>query len=116
MASAGQPPSKRIRIRDKPNLQRFSHLQPLDGEDMQAVREIYVVTLPHPAEAVSKEGLPLKKPGAYDRAGARDAVLKACAEPEHDPQWLQRRPGFVIRPVPVLKLVVFRDFHAGRSM
>ena len=59
--------------------QRFSLLQPLDGEDFQAAREIYFVILPQPKEAISRQGLSLQEPHAYDRAGARNSFLKGCA-------------------------------------
>ena len=105
-------PAKRIRLTRKQNIQGFSLAGVLEDENGDAVRQVYLVTLAHPQGPTSREGLPLKAPSEYDRAGARDAILKCCAEPEYDPRWLSRHPGFVAQPVPVDKLVVFREYHA----
>ena len=108
-----QTPPKRRRITGKRCLQGFSLLQPADGEDPSVSKMVYLVSLPHPKTATSKEGIALVPPSRFDRAGIRDAVLAACASPRYDATFLRRNPGYRSAPVQVLKLVVFREFHAG---
>ena len=112
MALSVDRPAKLRRLRSKTNVQVFSLTEPLGDEDVNAVREVYLVTCPHPKEATSKEGVPLVAPGTLRRQALRDAVLRCCQEPEYDPAWLRWHPGFVAAPVPVRMLVVFREYHA----
>ena len=90
IAFGAQFPLKGIRLGGTQTLQRFSLLQPLDGEDFQAAREIYFVILPQPKEAISRQGLSLQEPHAYDRAGARNSFLKGFVALE--PDRLSSRP------------------------
>ena len=103
---------QRRRLVGKQNVQAFSVLQPADGEDTCTMKMVYLVTLSHPKTAKSKEGIALVPPSRFAREGVRDAFLAVCASPHHDAKWLQRNPGFRSAPVPVLKLVVFREYHA----
>ena len=105
-------PAMRLRLRGKTNAQTAALSTFLDGEDPDATRAVYLVTLPHPSHGGGPAGASLVAPGTMSREALRDAVLASCRAPEHDPAWLRRHPGYVAQPVLVKQMVVFREYHA----
>ena len=111
-AQLEQRPAKRLRLTKKTNAQTATLSTFFEGEDANAVRAVYLVTLPHPASGGGGAGADLVAPGTMSREAIRDAVLTCCRAPEHDPAWLRRHPGHVVQPVLVKQMVVFREYHA----
>ena len=99
------------RLRGKQSLQAWHLDEPLQGENKDATKEIYLVSLPHPKQLATRDGVALRAPSTYTREEIRDAILDVCVAPAYDAAFLRRMPGFVVRAVPVRKLVVFREFH-----
>ena len=81
----------------------------MEDEDAAAKREAFLISLSHPRSERSSDGIQLVAPSRYTREFIREAVLTVCARPQHDPDWLRVRPMFVVEPIPVKKLVVFRE-------
>ena len=92
--SAQERPAKRLRMTRKTNAQTATLSVLLEGEDTDAVRAVYLVTLPHPSSEGGAAGGNLVAPGTMSREAVRDAVIACCRAPEHDPVWLRRHPGF----------------------
>ena len=112
MSHSACRPAKRLR--GKQCTQTW-HLDEVgEGENKGATKEIYLVTCPHPKEAVSSDGVSLRAPSSYTREGIRDAILYVCANPMHDAMYLLRFPDSAVRAVPVEVLVVFREFNRER--
>ena len=99
------------RLRGKQPVQAYTAGQVLAGENPNAVKRTYLVTLSHPRAARSADGVPLRAPKEFSREAVRDLVLRCCREPDHDPSYLRMHPGFVPVSFGVLNLVVFREFH-----
>ena len=116
MALSVQRPAKRVRINGKTNVQTPVPGLALDVEEATAVREAYLVTLPHPLDTGDANTRGLVDPGSYSRAQVRDAVLAACEAPAHDAAWLRRHPGFIPQPVAVRKMAIFREYHAADAL
>ena len=112
MASAPQSGVKRLRIYGKTSAQTAALSFFLEGEDPDASRAVYLVTFPHPGADGAAPVPNLVAPGTLSREQLRDAILASCRAPEYDPTFLHRHPGFVVRPLPVKQLVVFREYHA----
>ena len=112
MALSVHRPANGVRINGKTNVQAWVLAFALDAEDASLPKEVYLVTLPHPTHLGAGANAALVAPAKYDRAQIRDAILLCCQRPEHDPAWLRCRPGFVVQPVSVQKMVVFREYHA----
>ena len=109
MSHSACRPAKRLRVKQ---CTQTWHLDEVgEGENKGATKEIYLVTCPHPKEAVSSDGVSLRAPSSYTREGIRDAILYVCANPMHDAMYLLRFPDSAVRAVPVEVLVVFREFN-----
>ena len=93
--SAQERPAKRLRMTRKTNAQTATLSVLLEGEDTDAVRAVYLVTLPHPSSEGGAAGGNLVAPGTMSREAVRDAVIACCRAPEHDPVWLRRHPFFL---------------------
>ena len=101
-----------MRINGKTNFHAFCLDVPMVGEDCQACREVYLVTIPHTTIDTSREGVPLVAPGTFTRAGLRDAILSCCNNPEYTERWMRQHPDVMPQPVQVKSMVVFREYHA----
>ncbi len=59
-----------------PHLKRH----PLGEERRTASKQVCLVTLPHPQQAHSEDGVPFWKPSEYSRDGVRDMFLEICCQ------------------------------------
>ena len=77
MALSVHRPAKRVRLSEKTNVQAPVHGVELDAEGTAAMREVYLVTFPHPTAAQQAGPAARRAPGTYTREALRDAVLAA---------------------------------------
>ena len=76
MSEPAAQPAKRVRLHGKQNVQETCPPTAPGAEVPAAVREVYLVTLPHPERPRSRGGVELEAPGAFDRAGIRSDHLE----------------------------------------
>ena len=91
MSEPAAQPAKRIRLHGKQNVQETCPPTAPGAEVPAAVREVYLVTPPHPERPQSRGGVALVAPGAFDRAGIRDAVLRCCHSHSSNRNWNHNR-------------------------
>ena len=109
------PPATRRRLTGKRNLQTFCLWSLLPEEVADAHKSVCLVTLAHPTNSHSAEGIQLVAPGSVDRAGACQKLLAACARPRPDPHWAQRYPGRELPGTGVVMMAVFGECHAENA-
>ena len=86
MALSVHRPAKRVRLNEKTNMQAPVEGVELGAEDTAAVRQVYLVTLPHPSERQRAGPAALRAPGTYTREELRDSILDACNAPSMTPR------------------------------
>lgn len=83
----------------------------LDGEDLAAKRQVYLVTLPHPRAPESPCGRRLTSPESLSREQVLEYFRAALAAPVHvDARSVMN--GFYVSP---LLIGVFQEFHAANE-
>jgi hypothetical protein len=76
-------------------------------EDDKARRRVYLVTFPHPRNALSATGIPLVAPESMSKRALLEKLLAACAQPDYADARSQHRNSFV----DVLRTGVFFELH-----
>ena len=76
-----------------------------------AKRSVYLVTFPHPKQALSECGRPLVAPESLSKQSVLEKFLDSCRNPIYtDPRNMIARP-----PVPVAKTGIWREAHKARD-
>lgn len=99
------------RLRSKTRVAGQEAVGPLDLEQelgAPAHRQVYLVTLPHPKQTHSADGIPLAAPGAFSKQQILERFLACLREPARSDGRHLAAPG---PGVPVLRTGVWRELH-----
>ena len=106
------PPAQPIVAPPPPPAQApLGEAPPLESEDRDARRMVYLVTVSHPKVQRSQCGVLLKAPDTFSREWLRDAVIDAFRHPVFDD--LGNRAQTTANLAKLVKFRVFKEFHTA---